>query len=85
MPHPPLPERTLGTPDDAKDTEGVHSVAHSIRLHGAVGDPVGSQLRAEKAAPVREFGGFAGDRRRCGGCHSKERVYRGEGVTGGGR
>ena len=47
-------------PDDAKDTEGAHSIAHSIRLHGAVGDPVGSQLRAEKAAPVREFGGFAG-------------------------
>ena len=30
-PHPPLPESTLGTPDDAKDTKGVHSVAHSIR------------------------------------------------------
>ena len=33
MPHPPLPESTLGTPDD---TEGVHSVAHSIRQHGAL-------------------------------------------------
>ena len=29
--HPPLPESTLGTPDDANDTEGVHSVAHSNR------------------------------------------------------
>ena len=36
MPHPPLPESTLGTPDDAKDTEGVHSVAYSIRQHGAL-------------------------------------------------
>ena len=36
MPHPPLPESTLGTPDDAKDTECVHSIAHSIRLHGAL-------------------------------------------------
>ena len=34
-PHPPLPESTLGTPDDANDTEGVHSVAHSIRQEGA--------------------------------------------------
>ena len=33
---PPLPESTLGTPDDAKDTKGVHSVAHSIRQHGAL-------------------------------------------------
>ena len=36
MPHPPLPKSTLGTPDNANDTEGVHSVAHSIRLHGAL-------------------------------------------------
>ena len=36
MPRPSLPESTLGTPDDANDTEGVHSVAHSIRLHGAL-------------------------------------------------
>ena len=71
MPHPPLPESTLGTPDDANDTEGAHSIAHSIRLHGAVGDPVGSQLRAEKAAPVREFGGFAGDRWRTEGVTEK--------------
>ena len=25
MPHPSLPESTLGTPDDEKDTKGVHS------------------------------------------------------------
>ena len=68
---PPLPESTLGTPDDANDTEGAHSIAHSIRLHGAVGDPVGSQLRAEKAAPVREFWGFAGRRRRAEGVTAK--------------
>ena len=41
MPHPPLPETKLGTPDDAKDNEGVHSVAHSIRLHGALLRTVG--------------------------------------------
>ena len=36
IPHPPLLESTLGTPDDANDTEGAHSVAPSIRLHGAL-------------------------------------------------
>ena len=35
MPHPSLPESTLGPPDDANDTEGAHSIAHSIRQEGA--------------------------------------------------
>ena len=63
MPHPSLPESTLGMPDDAKDTEGAHSIAHSIRLHGALlsgsvnvyqGDAVRSPL-----GELGELGEFA--------------------------